>query len=383
MPAEIIQAQYEQLDNIANRFGQAAETNATLMQQVNQAVQALQNSGWEGKGSAAFFAEMESTTNPALQRLIHALEEAQTATLEIKQIIQQAEEEASAPFGNGEGVPSPVVSGIPGAMNWGSPPSSANPLATRDANTLFTEQNLDSLVGIQIKGEDTKALNKAMEALAKNPTGADLDKVLDDIAAARGVPADKIKADYQKFLQIREQALATARQKGLDPPPAINDFFHDDFAGSSAQLRTGKMIGDAFNIDPAIGALLNPTGGMVGPGNWAYNPSDDSAVGYHGIAHDAAGYLYNYHDLGPGYDYLGLESHRDSSNPLVGQQSGIRYWNEKLNPGLITDVGHGVGDFVIDGGERVIDTVQEIGGRIGDFIGDAADEVGDLLELVF
>lgn len=117
MSNDVIQAQYEQLDNIASRFGQTAENNVALAQQVAQAVQALQNGGWEGKGAAAFFAEMETTTNPALQRLIHALEEAQTTTLEIKRIIQQAEEEASAPFrggGNGTGTTgsSPIPPGV-------------------------------------------------------------------------------------------------------------------------------------------------------------------------------------------------------------------------------------------------------------------------------
>jgi WXG100 family type VII secretion target len=103
MSNDVIQAQYEQLDNIANRFGQAAENNAALAQQVAKAAQTLQNGGWEGKGATAFFSEMETTISPALKRFIHALEEAQTVTLEIKQIIQQAEEKASAPFGGGGG----------------------------------------------------------------------------------------------------------------------------------------------------------------------------------------------------------------------------------------------------------------------------------------
>jgi hypothetical protein len=93
--------------------------------------------------------------------------------------------------------------------------------------------------------------------------------------------------------------------------------------------------------------------------------------------------LYNFHDLGPGYDYLGQEGHRDPGNPLVGQQSGVRYWNEKLNPGLVTDITHGVGDFVIDNTERVIDTVGsgiDAAQDFGNFVGDTAE---DFLEFVF
>jgi hypothetical protein len=96
--------------------------------------------------------------------------------------------------------------------------------------------------------------------------------------------------------------------------------------GSNTQLRYGKVVGDAFGIDPVFGAMLNPTGGLVGPDNWSIS-GDDTAVGYHGVVHDAAGYLYNYHGVGPGYDYLGREN-RDTSSPLSGQREGIAHWRE-------------------------------------------------------
>ena len=387
MSSDVIQANYEALESIAARFGQQSEMNAAMYGRLRQAVQALEQGGWEGKGSSAFFAEMDGTIYPALQRLIDALDEAQSTTLEIKQIIQQAEEEAAAPFGGraaegGGTVADPGAIGTSGT-GGGTPVDPNNPLVARDPHSLFTDKYMDSMVGSKIAGEDSQRLNNAMKDLAKNPTGADLDRTINEIADIRGVPADQLKADYQKFLQIREQAREIARQKGIDPPEAVDDFFHGDFMGTTAQLRYGQVVGEAFDIDPVFGALLNPTGGMVGPGNWAVNPGDDDALGYHGIVHDAAGYLYNFHDLGPGYNYLGEESHRDPGNPLVGQQSGVRYWNEKLNPGIMTDVTHGVGDFVIDNTERVIDTVGSGIDAIQDFGGAAAEQVGELLEFVF
>ena len=387
MSADLIQAQYEALEKIAQKFGQQAEMNAEMVGRVQQVVQALEQGGWEGQGANAFFTEMDGTISPAVQRLINALEEAKSVTLEIKQIIQQAEEEAAAPFGGraAEGggiVTDPGAIGTPSPVG-GKPVDPHNPLVARDPHSLFSNKYMDSLVGSKIPGEDSQRLNNAMKDLAKNPSGAELDRTLNEIADIRGVPAEQLKADYQKFLQIREQAREIARQKGIDPPEAVDDFFHGDFMGTTAQLRYGQVVGDAFGIDPVFGAMLNPTGGMVGPGNWAVNPGDDDALGYHGIVHDAAGYLYNFHDLGPGYNYLGEESHRDPGNPLVGQQSGVRYWNEKLNPGIVTDVTHGIGDFVIDNTERVIDTVGSGIDAIQDFGGAAAEQVGDLLEFVF
>ncbi|MCB9420412.1 MAG: WXG100 family type VII secretion target [Ardenticatenaceae bacterium] len=387
MSADVVQANYDALDALTQKFGRQAELSEEMYGRVQQAVHALEQGGWEGQGASAFFAEMDGDIYPALQRLINALEEAQSVTREIKQIIQQAEEEAAAPFGGqaAEGsspVTAPGIVSGPGVVS-GTPVDPNNPLVTRNPHSLFTDKYMDSLVGSKIRGEDSQRLNNTMKELAKNPTDADLDRVINEIAAARGVPADKLRADYQKFLQIREQARAIARQKGIDPPEDVNDFFHGDFMASTAQLRYGQVVGDAFGIDPVFGAMLNPTGGMVGPGNLAVNPGDDDALGYHGIVHDAAGYLYNYHDLGPGYNYLGQENHRDPGNPLTGQQSGVRYWNEKLNPGIVTDITHGVGDFVIDNTERVIDTVGSSIDAVQNFGAEAAKQVEDFLEFVF
>jgi hypothetical protein len=117
---------------------------------------------------------------------------------------------------------------------------------------------------------------------------------------------------------------------------------------SNPQLVFGQVVGDAFGVDPVFGALLSPTGGMVGPGNKALHLDDDDPTGYHGIVHDAAGYLFNYHNQGPGYDYLGKEAAKghQTSDPLTGQQSGMRYWHEKLDPGVGTVVLTGTIDTV-------------------------------------
>ncbi|MCB0109825.1 MAG: WXG100 family type VII secretion target, partial [Caldilineaceae bacterium] len=103
MAAEAIQAKYDELDQLANRFGNQARAQSDLQQQVRRAVQALQNGGWEGQGAAAFFSEMNGRIFPAQQRLIAALEQARTTTLEIKVILQRADEEAAQPFKGGGG----------------------------------------------------------------------------------------------------------------------------------------------------------------------------------------------------------------------------------------------------------------------------------------
>ena len=98
MNAPIVQADYEALDALARRFQAQQQQTSTLKQRVDRGVTALRNGGWQGAGSTAFVQEMESRVNPAMQRLIEALAEAQTVTLQLKEFIRQAEEAAASVF---------------------------------------------------------------------------------------------------------------------------------------------------------------------------------------------------------------------------------------------------------------------------------------------
>ena len=98
MSAETIQAQYDHLATIAQRFANSAQANADMIGRVQRSAQALQQGGWQGKGSEAFSAEMTRTVFPALQRLTQALQEAQATTLRISEVLRQAEDEAAKPF---------------------------------------------------------------------------------------------------------------------------------------------------------------------------------------------------------------------------------------------------------------------------------------------
>ncbi|MBV9789708.1 MAG: WXG100 family type VII secretion target, partial [Chloroflexi bacterium] len=98
MSADVIQAKYDDLDAIASRFSQQSTAVNALSTQVRRGFEALAGGGWEGKGSAAFFAEMENDVFPAVQRLRQVLDEARTVTLEAKAILERAEQEAGALF---------------------------------------------------------------------------------------------------------------------------------------------------------------------------------------------------------------------------------------------------------------------------------------------
>ncbi|HRI56040.1 MAG TPA: WXG100 family type VII secretion target [Anaerolineae bacterium] len=141
MGNDIIQAQYDQLEQIAVRFGQQAEAAAQTTQRVQQSMRALQAGGWEGRGAAAFFGEMERSVLPSMQRLSGALGQSQTVTRRISQVMRTAEEEAAAPFkGDYTGQPA-----SPGGTDGSSEPgviesgASANgrPWTLKDTALLF------------------------------------------------------------------------------------------------------------------------------------------------------------------------------------------------------------------------------------------------------
>ncbi|MBE2235614.1 MAG: WXG100 family type VII secretion target [Anaerolinea sp.] len=62
MAASVIQVEYDRLAEVANGFGRNGETAAALQGQVLRSAQQLRQGGWEGRGSAAFFSAINTTT---------------------------------------------------------------------------------------------------------------------------------------------------------------------------------------------------------------------------------------------------------------------------------------------------------------------------------
>lgn len=97
MAAEEIRADYDQLAQVANRFNQQSQQIQQMTQNVQRSMETLR-SGWEGRGSQAFFNEMQGKVLPGVNRLHQAMAQASRTTQQIAQTVRQAEEEASAPF---------------------------------------------------------------------------------------------------------------------------------------------------------------------------------------------------------------------------------------------------------------------------------------------
>ena len=98
MSASVVQARYEELEQLAARFAAAAEQQQALQERINRQVEVLRSGGWQGRGVAAFLQEMDGEVGPAQQRLIGALDSGSRSTMQILQTVRQAEDDASQLF---------------------------------------------------------------------------------------------------------------------------------------------------------------------------------------------------------------------------------------------------------------------------------------------
>ncbi len=95
--ADEIRGDYEQLQQVSQRFNAQAQAIEQMTQKVKQSMSKLEGS-WEGRGSDSFFREMTQLVLPGVTRLNKALAQAGQATAKIAQTLKQAEDEASSLF---------------------------------------------------------------------------------------------------------------------------------------------------------------------------------------------------------------------------------------------------------------------------------------------
>jgi len=93
-----VQADYDELSNIANQFMQESGAVADLMGKIQSLVSDLEGGGWIGRGAESFYAEMYDLVFPGMERLAQALEDGGQATKQIASIMSAAEQEASSQF---------------------------------------------------------------------------------------------------------------------------------------------------------------------------------------------------------------------------------------------------------------------------------------------
>ena len=96
MAAPKVRIDYESMKQIAQAFARESEAAGHTLQSLQRAMDVLQGGDWVGKGAKAFYREMEQDVLPAMRRLNQALGSANRVTLQIVQLMQGAEDQASA-----------------------------------------------------------------------------------------------------------------------------------------------------------------------------------------------------------------------------------------------------------------------------------------------
>ena len=96
--ADQIEANYEQLEAIQNRFAQLADFVEQMGKDTGGKVHTLREEGWQGEGSDAFYSEMSDEIVPAIGRLRASLEKASETIAKVAGTIHEADEEAQGLF---------------------------------------------------------------------------------------------------------------------------------------------------------------------------------------------------------------------------------------------------------------------------------------------
>ncbi|MBI5961790.1 MAG: WXG100 family type VII secretion target [Chloroflexi bacterium] len=98
MPANKVQADYDELEKIAGEFADESANMEQLMGQIMNLVGELEGGGWIGRGASSFFGEFHDLVEPGLQNLVRALDDGSNAIKQISNILSQAESDASSLF---------------------------------------------------------------------------------------------------------------------------------------------------------------------------------------------------------------------------------------------------------------------------------------------
>lgn len=155
------------------------------------------------------------------------------------------------------------------------------------------------------------------------------------VAHKRHKDKEDVERCYKRLVRDSKRFVPIYHKRGVKS----TRLGHQAFWGSRQQLLSGKVIADWVDkengsLDPLFGVLLQPTSGRVGPGDtgWFHDIlfDDRGHMAYHSAVHDAFGYLLNFHQTGPGYDYMN-NSYLSTDNCMAGQWGGIEFWQKVLS----------------------------------------------------
>jgi predicted lipase len=166
--------------------------------------------------------------------------------------------------------------------------------------------------------------------VAPGTTNASIDALLLRIMISRGYRNTSANVQLYKnmyYTDYRNLLKSQISRSGLTIDSSKNAFW-----GSDRSLKFGRIVLDVLNpgLDDVFGAMLCPSGGIVGDGNNESTKSyNDSAILLHNLVKDASEHLILSFGLGNGYTYLSKDG-LFKKNKFFGSPAsdlvGIPYW---------------------------------------------------------
>lgn len=168
MTAPKVRAVYDQLREIAAQLGSQAEATQKSLLSLEQGMKVLESGDWFGKGASAFYQEMGSQVLPTMKRLALALATAERTTVQISQLMAEAEAEAARwlrgegdqlaadPAGSGLIMAGPLGSGA-AAPGGGGGGAAGDPGFSETTNFITTTSKGLGLLGLVTGFDDTLA----------------------------------------------------------------------------------------------------------------------------------------------------------------------------------------------------------------------------------
>lgn len=260
MAAATVRADYDQLKQVASAFGQNSASCKQTLQNIRSNMDTLQGGDWIGQGANAFYQEMGDSVLPTLQRLINALDTAQSSITQISTIMKNAEDQAANVLkgqGGGSGGASAAAGGsafgglggvFGGAAGGGGPAGGAAPGGAFGAAAGGALGGLGNAFGGAQSASDqiTQLTNQATQAI--NSLGDVPDDALNNAVNQLGNLASQFDGIVPPGMQTDGNQLGSLLS-------AI---------GSPNANQIGQQIGQQFSQPAFGGGGGSPSGGGGG-----------------------------------------------------------------------------------------------------------------------
>lgn len=284
MTGNVVQVDYDQLEQIAQRLARSAEATSDLDRRLRQAVAALADGGWIGRGSDAFFQDMSTEVLPAHTRLITALHEGVAVTRQISQTMRQAEAEAAGLFQSQGGGESASSGTSPGSASPSQPSNNPQPAfiaPIRPGGSMLDRINANGLVWQSDHRSKSGKFDPALKLTVKFEN--DSAKVKDGVAKNAFTIEAGLKADKSgvligaggEFYSVKgewDTAFVGDKEYGVTGSAGFKGPGVEGFAGI-------KLDGDNPRIGATVGVNIASIDGSIGANIAGHNVSVTGEIG--------------------------------------------------------------------------------------------------------